>query len=130
LADPLVEIWNRALESEPRPDARPGDIALANALQVDAVINNGGVLHALGVFDEAEMKAAIDGFTHLGRPDIAAVLRSGMEDAGRVESSPESAERLEAELDERYEAVADEEALEEMLARHHAVHPDDFAPTG
>jgi hypothetical protein len=130
LADPLVEIWNRALEEEPHPDARPGDVALASVLRVDAVINNGGVLHALGVFEESELQAAIDGFAQLGRPDIGAVLKSAMEEAGGGEISAETADRLEPELDERYWAVADEADLEEMLAQHYAAHPEDFAPTG
>ena len=72
-------VWNRAALEAGGDSPGAGDRALASLLLVHGLIMNGGVHHAIGCIESAELIAAAEGYAYFGFDDVAAFLRTSLD---------------------------------------------------
>lgn len=124
-------IWDRALGfSESGVGKGPGDTALAAVLLAHGMVMNGGVLHAVEGLEPTELEQVIAGYRRLGAESTAQLFESVRAQLGEgALDDPSRAEALEIESDRHYaDAIADDEALEQMVRNDVARHPGDYDP--
>jgi hypothetical protein len=110
-------VWNRAAEYEARK--MPGDVALSALLRAHGHVMNGGVLHCVETLPESELREALDGYRYFGI-EVGPIFE-------RAQGADEEV-ALEAELDEEYGHVADDDMLLAAFEAHYASHPDAYEP--
>jgi hypothetical protein len=69
------QVWNRACHDWRLKNRAPGDRALAAVLLAHGCVMNGGVLHAVEeCLDQAQLDAAMSGYTYFGLAAVAEIL--------------------------------------------------------
>jgi hypothetical protein len=117
-------IWNRACGSSDA--SRPGDRALRDAIELDGLIQNGGVAHG---FDSADdWLDGVRGLEHFGLDDLAALLRELHAALPGEDAAEDVWERYAADADDRYDRLEDSDRLQAAMVARLASHPEEFAP--
>src|SRR3712207_3315551 len=84
-------VWNRAASGDPLPgDARVGDRALRDALEVHGYVMNGGLDHGLDVAGAAGVERAAASWEYLGRRDVAELLRAALRVVADMPDDPQA----------------------------------------
>ena len=112
-------VWNRAAEYKARNE--PGDAALSALLRAHGQVMNGGVLQCMEILSNRELQEALDGYRYFGI-EVGPVF----ERAQRADDDAKDA--MEAELDQEYEHVADDDMLLAAFEAHYASHPEAYEP--
>jgi hypothetical protein len=137
-SDEADAIWNRATSVERPPDLLAGDIALWRIHQLHGVVMNGGLAHGIEVIGREAVEAAAEGWDHLGRGDVAKLLREALEVVEDMPDDEGARDRyftrgLTDEQDELLESLnwqyEDDEPLERAFRERLRKHPEEFAPT-
>lgn len=126
-----TDVWNRALEYHVSLSA-PGDVALRNALTFDGTAQNGGLAHAVEMYEHDEefpLDRVLEGYAYLGMPETVRLIsetrpRVAAGVAGNL--TDDELDALEIELIARYPVEGED--LEECFQRTLAAHPEAFAP--
>jgi hypothetical protein len=118
-------IWNRATMDEGRASPFPGDRALSSLLSAHGLAMNGGVLHAVELLSNAQLRAAMEGYSYFGFTESAQLLFRARE----IFNRDCDLERHELELDREYEQhIPDDTAIVRRFEQRLASHPGEFAP--
>lgn len=113
------QIWNRACLDGGGTEPAAGDAALASLLLAHNLAMNGGVVHAMGCLNKAELAAAIAGFNYFGLTAAAHVFAQ----------APDDSETTEERLNQMYwQAVPNDETLAHAFRVKLVASPDAFAP--
>ena len=115
MSDDATTVWNRACDYDFQPTCE-GDRRLKAVVQFDALIQNGGLGHALDVAGPDEVEDAVDALRHFGLPDAARVV-----EAARAQDDEEVREAM----GDQYHAAAP--SLDDAFTRYYEEHADDFA---
>lgn len=119
-------VWNRAC-SRPESASLPGDRALADVLLAHGYAMNGGLLHAVEDLKPTELVAAMAGYRFFGLTGAVGLIEEATRRLGEG-LDDDALDALEAELDQRYAEVGDDQVLTEAFERRLAESPNDFAP--
>ena len=106
-------------------------MALAALLSVHSLAMNGSLLHSVENHSQEELEQAVAGYRYFGLGDAAEVVESVARRAAAIDLDVDSdtAERLEAEADDRYAAaIPDDSTLAEQFERLFRQRPEAFAP--
>ncbi|MCC5947943.1 MAG: hypothetical protein JJT89_05760 [Nitriliruptoraceae bacterium] len=125
-----TDVWNRACTLFPGDDetpAREGDWALAGALILDGVVQNGGLGSAI---EQEVVDAGVAGLRWLGLDEVAQVVQRAAQRVAAAEGADEDAayERIEAEDDAAYYELDTAQRLTAALDARLATSPEAFAP--
>ncbi len=117
-------IWNRACVGD-RLRVLPGDRALVDMLRAHGLVRNGGVLHAVECFTEAELADAESGYRFFGLNDVAGLLSH----AKVLFRAGDDLETHEFQLDQQYGGLIPSDcSLAHRFETRLRSHPEDFAP--
>jgi hypothetical protein len=118
-------VWNRACSIEPSGSDHPGDVALASMIVMHSLIMNGGLHHALGALNQAEIAAALSGYRYFDLVRVADAISSIQDTAGLAiwtDSNEEEANRVYEKL------VPDDSHLMNAFKSRYIRQPEDFEP--
>jgi len=117
-------IWNRAC-LEVVSSLGAGDIALAAMVRFDGVVQNGGFIHAVGVFSPEELAGAKAGFRYFDFEEVAQLIAEAqfiISVSGELTPSGED-------LDRRYATMTISGSdLQARFKETFARSPSEFAP--
>lgn len=115
-----ITVWNRAALHSGGPSPREGDLALSSLLRVHGLVMNGGVVHAVEVATEAELRASCAGFRYLGLPEVAELLEIARDEKWTSESA--------APLDGAYGKLVDDRTIGVRFCAHMTRDRELYAP--
>lgn len=115
-----IAVWNRAALQSGGQSPREGDRALSALLLVHGLVMNGGVLHAVEVVSEAELRASCAGFRYFEFAEVADLLEAARDE----EWTDESEERFNG----AYGKLVDDRAIGDSFRRHVVSNPEMYAP--
>ncbi|UOV04004.1 hypothetical protein MUU75_12650 [Pseudoxanthomonas mexicana] len=114
------EIWNRACLESGGATPAIGDRALTSLLLAHGLVANGGVVHAFECLSQAELSAAVEGFSYFGLTGAAQVFQQ----------VPDDSEETENRLNQMYlAAIPSDETLAHAFRIKLVAAPEAFGPT-